>query len=107
MLGALRLLGHADELRLALRSATMGSRTDLLATASSFVASAPAREARTPDLGPGFSSHPPRRLRMEAVAALPDRDPVVEWDAESASAADREIEPALRQSERWLRDSFL
>jgi hypothetical protein len=44
---------------------------------------------------------------MEAVAALPDRDPVVEWDAESASAADREIEPALRQSERWLRDSFL
>jgi heat shock protein HtpX len=107
MLGALRLLGHADELRLALRSATMGSRTDLLATASSFVATAPAREARTSELGPGFSSHPPRRLRMEAVAAVPDREPLVGWDAESAAAADREIAPALRQSERWLRDSFL
>jgi Zn-dependent protease with chaperone function len=107
MLGTLRLLGHADELRLALRTATMGSRSDLLATASAFVPTAPPREHAAVGAAPGFSSHPPRQLRIEAVAALSERDPAVTWDDESSAAADREVEPALRRAERWLRDSFL
>lgn len=105
MLELLHLVGRTAGLEAALQRASLAPGGDVIAAAAAHRANGPAPETTEEPSDP-YDSHPPNRLRVDAVRHCPDETPSVVMDAALVRAIDTELEPLIRVIERRIRDGF-
>lgn len=105
VLELLELISRTAGLEAPLQRASLAPGGDVIAAAAGHRPEGPAPEQPVEALDP-YDSHPPSRMRLDAVRQGPDPTPAVVVDGALSHAIDAELEPTIRVVERRIRDGY-